>query len=518
MATTTFRSLSSNILLGAVLLLGGLVTGCVDDEPSDGPDTTVDATADARPDVADTTDTGVDGSDTGDTTEAPDTTDGGMMSCSFPEVEIAGTSKTSQLADGPEHCGMDSYKWLRDAPVGQVTDWAPEVEFQKGLLEGIADSQGFTIPRPLEYDVAMSRYTYKTQDRGEVVEASSLVAYPKGMEADEPVDVMVVLHGTSGFNDMCAPSEDAAGKGLAALFASWGYLVIAPDYIGLKGDEEMTGFLHPYLVGQATAIASLDAVRSLNHMPAGRRGELCPSNDLLVFGGSQGGHAALWVDRMQPYYAREYDLLGTVATVPPADLVAEGERALDKMVNATGNLLAFLGASSDWYGVRDRLDEVVQSPYDKDLPTALEMKCNPGDGIDVPSTTDDIFTAELLEKVRNDEFASVDPWGCMAVENSLTDTRIERIGQRDDSYGIFYVLGEKDNLVHTPIERKSFEELCNNGMPLKYKECKGAGHVETSFWAMPEILDFLDARQAGETFQGSSSCEATAPVQCEGMQ
>lgn len=44
--------------------------------------------------------------------------------------------------------------------------------------------------------------------------------------------------------------------------ASSGYVVVAPNYISLRAFGDPTGFLHPYLVGQPTAIASLDAVRA----------------------------------------------------------------------------------------------------------------------------------------------------------------------------------------------------------------------------------------------------------------
>ena len=448
--------------------------------------------------------------------DAGDGGDTGGGSCGFPEAEIAGTSKTDDLAMSPHHCGMDSYTWMTEGPFGEVTDFGVNKSISADLLEGVAQSQGITPPKPLEHDVVIQQFSYKTQDRGSTIEASSLVAYPQGVDRAEPTDVLLFLHGTTGFNDSCAPSDQTEGQALAALFASWGYLVVAPDYIGLKGVGEPTGFLHPYLVGQATAIASLDAVRALEQMPAAKRGGLCPSNEVLAFGGSQGGHAALWVDRLAPYYARELDLLGTVATVPPADLLTQAERAMDEFVNATGNTIAFLGSASEWYGLRDRLDEVFESPYDTEVPTALEEECNPGDGVETPDTTEALFRDSLVTKARNGMLHTVDPWGCLAEYNSLTDTPVERLGPSDESYGILFVLGGDDKLVHTPIERKSYERLCEGGMPVEFLECEGAGHGETSLWAMPEILDFLEARQNGEVFEGPDTCEVPAAVTCEG--
>ena len=493
--------------------------GCVEETSGGGGDAGL---------IADTGSMGGDGSlaDVGgdtasggeDTAMADAGADGGdTMSgaCSFPKPMVAGTSKTDKLAENPEHCGQSSYQWLEDPQLGEVTDYGSDLDYRKEFLESVAKSQGITPPRPLKHDVKLHQFQYKTQDRGKIQEATALVGYPKNYDSEEPVDVVLLLHGTSGFSDMCAPSEEITGQGLAALFASWGYLVVAPDYIGMKAMGEPTGFLHPYLVGQATAIASLDSVRAVGNLPAEKRGDLCPSNEVLTFGGSQGGHAALWVDRLQPYYAREFDLLGTVATVPPAGLVKEGERAIQSKVNATGNLIAFLGSAPEWYGHLDRLDEVFEKPLDKDVPDALRNKCDPSDGVNIPNSTDKIFKDTLIQKAKDGKLDTVQPWGCMAVENGLTTTSVDRISQENDSYGILYVLGENDNLVHTPIERKSYEKLCNGGMPLEFLECKGAGHVETSFWSMPEILDFFDARQKGKTFQ-NNNCQAAAPVTCRG--
>jgi hypothetical protein len=51
-------------------------------------------------------------------------------------------------------------------------------------------------------------------------------------------------------------------------------------------------------------------------------------------------------------------------------------------------------------------------------------------------------------------------------------------------------------------------------MPLHYLECKGAAHSKTTTWALPEILEFVQARLAGEAF--TSSCDVSAAATCKG--
>jgi hypothetical protein len=98
--------------------------------------------------------------------------------------------------------------------------------------------------------------------------------------------------------------------------------------------------------------------------------------------------------------------------------------------------------------------------------------------------------------------------------NSLLHTAIVRRTPQPDSYGLLYVLGELDDLVHTPIERASFDALCDDGMRLQYLECAGASHTRATAWSYPEILSFIDARLAGEPLLSSTLCQRGAAVTC----
>jgi dienelactone hydrolase len=489
----------SKIRVVWVVLLALLLASCADDAGADSSQTERDAGADALADTA------------GDV---------GEPSCEpFPARQIAGTTATDALAGDPSQCGQPSYSWLDEDALGTITEIGSQRDFEARFIESILASEGVDSPREVAHDARVVQFGYMTQDRGQMVEASAMVAFPTDRQPGAaPREVLLLLHGTTGFTDICAPSTDLASKGLAALLASFGYFVVAPDYVGLKGLGEPTGFLHPYLVGQATAIASLDAVRAAANLPSEERGGWCLQPEAVAFGGSQGGHAALWVDRLAPYYAREIELMGAVATVPPADMLGQMDRAIDTLVNATGNTVAFLGTTASWYGVEDRLDEVFVEPYDTDIPEALGTTCDFGDIAPDVASTSEIFAQGLIDAAENDTLASLAPWGCITTENGLTTTSVARIEPERDSYGILFVLGEDDELVHTPIERQAFESLCDQGVQMEFLECAGAGHGETTFFAFPEILDFVDARIAGQIFEAAGACELGAPVTCRGTQ
>lgn len=433
----------------------------------------------------------------------------------FPAPVVAGTPETDALADAPARCGQQAHAWRKDLELGQITAHESAGSYSKALLEALLATLG-DLPIALQYDVATHLVTYVTQDRGQEVEATTLIAWPENVPAGaEALPTLLLLHGTSGFTDGCGPTADASEGAVAAALASAGFVVVAPDYIGLKSTPPPTGFLHPYLVGQATAIASLDAVRALGHLPA----EIVvgggqPSPRVAILGGSQGGHAALWVDRLAPYYARELTLVGVAATVPPADLLGEGDLALTTLRPSTGNMVAFFGASAGWYGAEGSLSEVFLPPLDLDVPAALGASCDPGDLVQGATSLDTIFQPGILTAAADDTLTALDPWGCMAVENGLTTTTVARIAQQDPSYGILFVTGEADALVDTPNERAAYQALCGAGMPLQYLECTAASHTEATTWALPEILAFLQARLAGEAF--APSCDVGAAITCAG--
>ena len=192
--------------------------------------------------------------------------------------------------------------------------------------------------------------------------------------------VLLVLHGTSGFNDTCAPTlgmttGDYEGFDsdlgiLMALYASFGFVTVFPDYIGLKSLGGPTGFMHPYLVAEPTAIASLDAVRAASKLLATTG---TSTGDVVVLGGSQGGHAAAFVNRYAPHYAPEMTIRGSVWDVPPTDMMEQTRAAWgDTWVNASDNAIAFFTAAQTWYGsAPGGLSEIFLPPYDTQVPQSF---------------------------------------------------------------------------------------------------------------------------------------------------
>lgn len=443
--------------------------------------------------------------------------DAGPGSCPRADPLVGGTPETDALADMPARCGQAAHTWLDDPALGSIVASSTALpRFSAAGLTSLAESQGIILPEMPRYEPALASITYVTQNRGTLVEATALVAWPRTLPVDaaDP-DLVLYLHGSSGYADGCGATRDIGSQILAAVLASLGWIVVAPDYFGLRGDGQPSGFAHPYLVGQAMAIASLDAARAAIGMDPGMRAGLCTSGRILVLGGSQGGHAALWVDRLAPYYARELDLAGTVATVPPANVLGQVQRSLTEVVPATRSSIVFFGLAPVWYGAGDRLSEIFVDPLDSTVTSQLMTGCEPGGPIR-PNTLEEIFVPAILDAARRGELGTYSDFGCMLRENGVTTTSIARIGPSDPSYAILFILAGADPLVDPTIERRSAEALCAAGAPIQFIECEGAQHLQGTAWSLPEIVEFGRARLAGQVPPAGSLCNIGAAVRCRG--
>src|SRR5213595_3992983 len=128
-----------------------------------------------------------------------------------------------------------------------------------------------------------------------------------------PRPVIAWEHGTTGLLQKCMPSlVSAPTKGIPERdrIVMAGCVVVATDYsFAEKGGP------HPYLIGKAEARAALDSVRAARQMS-----ELTLDKRMVVWGHSQGGHAALWTGIVGPRYAPDLEILGVAAIAPAANI------------------------------------------------------------------------------------------------------------------------------------------------------------------------------------------------------
>ncbi|GAA4803885.1 alpha/beta hydrolase family protein [Tomitella cavernea] len=158
--------------------------------------------------------------------------------------------------------------------------------------------------------------TYMSEDAaGKPIVVSGTVSVPRGPAPEGGFPVLSWAHGTSGYADVCAPSQDTADgpdhdyfAGVTAELDKWvqrGFAVVQTDYEGLG-----TPGGHTYMNGDSAAHTVTDIVRAARQLD-GRIGD-----EWVVAGHSQGGQAALFTAQNAPERAPELDLQAAVSIAP----------------------------------------------------------------------------------------------------------------------------------------------------------------------------------------------------------
>ena len=180
--------------------------------------------------------------------------------------------------------------------------------------------------------------------------------------------VVAWAHGTLGIQQHCQPSEnpalelwgappfginrvawgnDANGDahagpqedGILAGMIAEGWIVAATDF---ANDRSAVGGLQPFVLGKVEAANTIDSVRAAHHLlAAAYDGYTGAAYDVVTWGHSQGGHAAMWAGQLLASYETATHvpggpalaLAGVAVEAPASNLITQpalqGDGALD---------------------------------------------------------------------------------------------------------------------------------------------------------------------------------------------
>lgn len=256
---------------------------------------------------------------------------------------------------------------------------------------------------PATYDVDYYKLTYNTVDvDGNETVASGSIAIPVNTECMS-VPLAAYCHGTVlRQNDV--PSADNAEGFLTKVMASTGYIVIAPDYLGLG---ENPGF-HPYVHAESQATATIDLIRAAREFL--ETVSLSDNGETLITGYSQGGHAAMATLE----YADAQNLneeLGIIAGAPcsgpynisdtQANVILSGDP-----YSNPGYIIYVLMSYQLAYGnLYENLSDVIQQPYADDVAPYFDGMQDEFDMGEVnailPNTIEELMVDTVLENFEN---------------------------------------------------------------------------------------------------------------------
>ncbi|MBD3943408.1 DUF308 domain-containing protein [Microbacterium sp. NEAU-LLC] len=373
--------------------------------------------------------------------------------------------------------GWWANSWFEDGAqvVDSFYDPPTVVPYEHGAL---IRSDEFTGQKPANADV--SRILYTTRDaNGQPAVASGLVITPHDLPPG-PRPVVVWNHGTTGVARGCAPSlRDASATkwaipGLDQAIAK-GWVVVASDYSGQGAPGDF-----PYLIGRGEARSSLDAVIAARELEG-----LTLSAHTVVWGHSQGGHAALWTTQIAPDYAPDIDIRGTAVLAPAAEPVKLAHELMTGDANALLSILIswVLVPYSETYSDIDLSDYVA--PGAESIVREMTQRCPTEPGVivsvaaalgvseDRPLYVGDLTSGALGKRL--DDNTPNGPWGTP----------------------ILVAWGSEDEVIPPHLQREFVATLCGQGEQVRSLEYVGYDHLGTLLPGsafVPVLITWTDAR------------------------
>jgi hypothetical protein len=241
-------------------------------------------------------------------------------------------------------------------------------QFEISLLMALAGISGVTPDNAVDvYSI-----TYNTVDfHGNSVLASGSLVVPNGISG--PLPLASYQHGTILKKEE-APSNLGSYESFpGVILSSGGYVVAAPDYLGLG---EGSG-RHPYVLTKPTATAVVDMLRAVRLFFSFETAEapLTLNGQLFLLGASQGGHATMAAHReIETLHPDEFTITASVPISGPYDLSGTMvNRLISPEPYSTPYYLpyAFL-AYNDAYQLYSSIDEIFVEPYASSFVTLFD--------------------------------------------------------------------------------------------------------------------------------------------------
>jgi pimeloyl-ACP methyl ester carboxylesterase len=291
-----------------------------------------------------------------------------------------------------------------------------------------------------------------------------------------PRPVITWEHGTTGLRQKCMPSlVSAPTEGIPARegIVAAGWVIVATDYSFVE-----KGGPHPYIIGEGEARAGLDSVRAARQMP-----ELSLDARTVVWGYSQGGHAALWTGIIGPHYAPDVEVVGVAAIAPAA------------------NMMRILAMSQT---VNKRLGPYVAESYSRFYPDVRFEQAVRPEALTAAREIVDLCGFYPPEDPRRAHALAATFEG-PALATSTNPTFANRLAQNTADRSIAAPLvvaqGLADNVVPPPATNAYVDERCASGQRLEYWTLAGLDHgaiVQPGTSLDGPLIEWTAARFASE--------------------
>ncbi|WP_229376733.1 lipase family protein [Fibrella aquatilis] len=271
--------------------------------------------------------------------------------------------------------------------------------YTNAALKSLKSSNDSLIYRPGDYEITVYRLVYKTTlEDGIQVTASGIVCVPKQLSVTaKAYPLLSFQHGTAFTSgDALANSNLAvAAFSYPLLYATYGYIVACPDYIGYG--EARRQLPHRYEHRQTLAQATVDMLLATQEFMANEGIKSTPQTFLTGY--SEGGYASLAAQKLiEEKYADKINLAGSSCGAGPYAMSAFFDYVTHKpTVGGVANqIYAWQTLSyNSIYNVNKPISYYFKSPYAEQIGVSLDNARR------ITVSFDKICTDEFRADVQN---------------------------------------------------------------------------------------------------------------------
>lgn len=327
------------------------------------------------------------------------------------------------------------------------------------------------------------RVIYHSTDlAGSDIAVSGLVIVPDLPAPKEGRTVVSWAHPTTGSAAKCGPAVAENPfeliEGLDNLLAQ-GYAVVATDYEGMSLQGPSS-----YLIGVTEGNNVLDAVRAGRNLP-----DLSLSSNVLLWGHSQGGQAALFAAQLAPKYAPELDIRAVAVAAPAASLTSLLSGDIIDISGVTIASLAIPAIIDVYKGTYDETEMwSILTPAGQAAAPKVQQLCLLAD----TKAIHDI-TGPLVGDFITADPSTTEPWKTILTENSAGGSPL--------GIPVYVAQGLDDKLVIPTATADYVKQLCATGERVQFDEFENTSHATVALTAIPPVLGFFAAALADKAPQ-----------------
>lgn len=281
---------------------------------------------------------------------------------------------------------------------GLLLDVTSAAFYPNAILTRLTTSHDSLSYQPGNYQLTIYRITYRTTDKtGNTIVASGVVYVPSQPTTPAEAYPLLSFQHPTAFSSADIPSETnfaVASFSYPLYFATHGYIVACPDYIGYGQSGQVA---HPYEHAQTLAQATVDMLLATRELLTGQRVPF--TKQVFLAGYSEGGYATLSAQKLiEDRYPSEIQLTGSSCGAGPYAMTDFFEYITQqRTAGGLGNYLYVWQTLSynQLYAINKPVSYYFKAPYADQIARSMESARS------MNASFNDLCTDEFRADVQN---------------------------------------------------------------------------------------------------------------------